>query len=156
MRPHSLASRFSTTVCVAMPAWSSPGTQTTASPCIRRQRARTSWIATVSAWPMCSAPVTLGGGSTIANVRRSEAARAWTSAASGLNSPRSSHHSYHAASTSVGRYSVAIGSAKLRGSREADGGGGDAEAPCGAGVLHSDLQQQRRPRTESTVVADRM
>eukprot|EP01047_Picozoa_sp_COSAG01_P008843 COSAG01_NODE_356_length_18316_cov_24.401493_12_plen_82_part_00 len=53
-----------------MPAWSRPGTHSTASPCIRRQRASVSWIATVSAWPMCSTPVTLGGGRTMEKTGR--------------------------------------------------------------------------------------
>ena len=47
---------------VAMPAWSVPGSQSALKPCMRCQRISRSWIVSVSAWPMCSAPVTLGGG----------------------------------------------------------------------------------------------
>ncbi len=57
----------STTICVAMPAWSTPGTQRTARPCMRRQRQRTSSSVRPSAWPTCSRPVTFGGGITIVN-----------------------------------------------------------------------------------------
>src|SRR3981189_142569 len=44
-----------------------PGIQQTLNPLIRFQRARTSSMVAVSAWPRCSDPVTLGGGSTIEN-----------------------------------------------------------------------------------------
>jgi hypothetical protein len=58
----SRASCRSTTVCVAMPAWSMPGCQSTLNPRILRQRTRTSSSVHMSAWPMCSEPVTFGGG----------------------------------------------------------------------------------------------
>jgi hypothetical protein len=56
------ARRRSTTICVAMPAWSVPGCQSASRPCIRRQRTRTSWSVLSSAWPMWRLPVTFGGG----------------------------------------------------------------------------------------------
>ena len=52
----------STTFCVAMPAWSVPQIQSALRPCMRRRRTITSCIEPLSAWPMCSDPVTLGGG----------------------------------------------------------------------------------------------
>ena len=52
----------STTIWVAMPAWSVPGCHSASRPCIRRQRISTSCSVLSSAWPTCSAPVTLGGG----------------------------------------------------------------------------------------------
>ena len=55
----------STTDCVAMPAWSVPGIQRALNPCIRFHRVSTSWRVLLSACPMCSAPVTFGGGMTI-------------------------------------------------------------------------------------------
>ena len=36
-------------------------------PCIRRHRMSTSWSVLLSACPMCSAPVTFGGGMTMVN-----------------------------------------------------------------------------------------
>jgi hypothetical protein len=44
------------------------------------------------AWPMCSEPVTLGGGSTIVNAGRSEVASA-------VKAPISSQNAYHFGST---------------------------------------------------------
>jgi hypothetical protein len=61
----SFRSSFSTTAWVAIPAWSYPGCQSALKPRMRCQRMRTSWIEPFSAWPMCSAPVTFGGGTTI-------------------------------------------------------------------------------------------
>ena len=58
----SALSVFSTTDCVAMPAWSVPRIHLTRRPSMRRLRAIASWIVPLSAWPMCSEPVTLGGG----------------------------------------------------------------------------------------------
>ena len=58
----SASSFFSTCVCVAMPAWSVPRIQRVRMPSIRCQRISVSWIEPLSAWPMCSAPVTFGGG----------------------------------------------------------------------------------------------
>ena len=59
------ASWRSTTICVAMPAWSVPGCHSTASPRMRWNRISVSWMVWSSAWPMCRLPVTLGGGSTM-------------------------------------------------------------------------------------------
>jgi len=56
------ASSRSTTICVAMPAWSVPGCHSASRPCMRRQRISTSWSVLSSAWPICRLPVTLGGG----------------------------------------------------------------------------------------------
>ncbi len=55
------------TICVAIPAWSVPGTQTTRCPRIRIHRARMSSIVRPYACPMWSFPVTFGGGMTIEN-----------------------------------------------------------------------------------------
>ena len=52
----------STWVWVAMPAWSVPRIHFVLRPCMRAWRIRPSWIEPLSAWPMCSAPVTFGGG----------------------------------------------------------------------------------------------
>jgi hypothetical protein len=71
-----LRSSFSTTVWVAMPAWSVPAIQRTSNPSIRFTRARMSWRGLLGAWPMWSAPVTLGGGMTIVNGSRPEAGSA--------------------------------------------------------------------------------
>ena len=59
------ASSRSTTIWVAMPAWSRPGCQRTSKPRIRCQRARMSIRVWLKAWPMWSEPVTFGGGSSI-------------------------------------------------------------------------------------------
>ena len=61
----SCSSWRSTTICVAMPAWSVPGCQRTLSPCMRCQRVRMSISVCWNACPMCSVPVTFGGGSWI-------------------------------------------------------------------------------------------
>ena len=58
----SEASSFSTWAWVAMPAWSVPKIHFVRRPFMRLKRISTSWIAALSAWPMCSAPVTFGGG----------------------------------------------------------------------------------------------
>ena len=55
----------STTICVAMPAWSVPGCQSTSRPRMRSKRQSTSCSVLLSACPMCSEPVTLGGGMTM-------------------------------------------------------------------------------------------
>ena len=68
VKPLRRSNARSTTLCVAMPAWSMPGTHATCLPLIRWNRASASWMVTVSACPMCSAPVTLGGGSSILQV----------------------------------------------------------------------------------------
>ena len=61
----SATSCFSTTFCVAMPAWSVPGIQSASRPCMRRKRISTSCTVLFSPWPMCRTAVTLGGGITI-------------------------------------------------------------------------------------------
>ena len=61
------ASWRSTTIWVAMPAWSVPGSHSAALPRIRWKRISTSCRVLFSAWPMCSEPVTFGGGMTMAN-----------------------------------------------------------------------------------------
>ncbi len=58
----SRLSSFSTCVCVAMPAWSVPRIQRTRRPRMRLKRISVSWTEPLSAWPMCRAPVTFGGG----------------------------------------------------------------------------------------------
>ena len=45
------------------------------------------WMASVSAWPRCRLPVTLGGGRTITNLSASDSME-------GLKNPDSSHHEY--------------------------------------------------------------
>ncbi len=59
--PCSASSR-STTICVAMPAWSVPGCHSTSRPFMRCQRISVSCTVKVSACPMCRLPVTFGGG----------------------------------------------------------------------------------------------
>ncbi len=61
----SAASCFSTTLWVAIPAWSMPGSHSTSKPCIRLRRVNASIRVWSSAWPMCRLPVTFGGGSTM-------------------------------------------------------------------------------------------
>ena len=60
--PPSAANSFSTTIWVAMPAWSVPGSHSVGRPRMRATRAMMSCKVTNMAWPMCSLPVTLGGG----------------------------------------------------------------------------------------------
>ena len=61
----SPSSCFSTCFCVAMPAWSVPRIHFARLPRARWKRISASWIEPLSAWPMCSAPVTFGGGTAI-------------------------------------------------------------------------------------------
>ena len=61
------ASWRSTTIWVAMPAWSVPGSHSAALPRMRSKRISMSCSVLFSAWPMCSEPVTFGGGMTIEN-----------------------------------------------------------------------------------------
>src|SRR5690606_30265596 len=58
------AMRRSTTIWVAMPAWSWPGCHSVSKPRIRCQRTRMSCSVLFSAWPICRLPVTFGGGIT--------------------------------------------------------------------------------------------
>jgi hypothetical protein len=53
----------STTICVAMPAWSVPGSHSVLWPRMRCQRVSASMMVWLNACPMCRVPVTLGGGS---------------------------------------------------------------------------------------------
>ena len=46
----------STTIWVAMPAWSVPGCQSTSLPRMRSKRQSTSCSVLLSAWPICSEP----------------------------------------------------------------------------------------------------
>ena len=62
VRPFAASCR-STTVCVAMPAWSVPACHSTLRPCMRFRRISASCTEPFSAWPMWSEPVTFGGGS---------------------------------------------------------------------------------------------
>ena len=55
-------SRFSTTVWVAIPAWSVPGIHRTSYPRMRWCRAKMSWSVLLNACPRCRAAVTFGGG----------------------------------------------------------------------------------------------
>ena len=55
----------STTIWVAMPAWSVPGCHSTSLPRMRSKRHSTSCSVLLRACPMCSEPVTLGGGMTM-------------------------------------------------------------------------------------------
>src|SRR5580700_8854727 len=65
----SLASMRSTTNCVAIPAWSMPGSHSVRSPRMRCQRTSVSICVCSSMWPMCIEPVTLGGGRAMEKVR---------------------------------------------------------------------------------------
>ena len=91
----SALSCCSTTICVAMPAWSVPTCQSVSSPRIRCQRTITSISVCWNAWPMCSVPVTFGGGSWMQNAGA-------PGFIDGLNQPRDSHSGYHFASTACG------------------------------------------------------
>ena len=90
-----LDSSRSTTIWVAMPAWSMPGIQSALWPLIRFQRIRMSSMVAVSAWPMCRLPVTLGGGSTMENAGFTLWSWAW-------KSPRSSQKRAQRGSTLAG------------------------------------------------------
>ncbi len=62
----SARSCFSITAWTAIEAWSVPQIQRASRPCMRRNRMSASWNEPFRAWPMCSSPVTFGGGSAIA------------------------------------------------------------------------------------------
>ena len=93
----SLASMRSTTSCVAMPAWSVPGCQRALYPRMRCHL--TSVSSSVHRWacPMCSEPVTLGGGMGTTYTGR-------VSAGSSLaaKTPWVSQYAYQRGSTSAG------------------------------------------------------
>ena len=94
----SAASWRSTITCVPMPAWSVPGSHKVLNPCIRFQRTSASiWVCS-SMCPMCSDPVTLGGGMTMENMGLVEAAPS----PSARNRPRSTHTRAHFRSISAG------------------------------------------------------
>jgi len=78
-----------------MPAWSRPGSQRVSKPLMRFQRTITSCSVRVKAWPMCSEPVTLGGGMTMANDGPGRAGSA-------LKKPLSSQNRYQRGSTVFG------------------------------------------------------
>ena len=78
-----------------MPAWSRPGSQSASKPLMRFQRTITSWRVRVKAWPMCSEPVTLGGGIMIAK-------RGLADAGSAMKKPLFSQKGYQRDSTSLG------------------------------------------------------
>ena len=68
-------------------------------------------MATVSAWPMCKLPVTLGGGQGMTKGSESSAALEY----SGLKKPWADHQSYQDDSTAMGLYPAAIGWVRSRG-----------------------------------------
>eukprot|EP00982_Pelagococcus_subviridis_P005107 29475-Pelagococcus_subviridis.AAC.7 len=74
-----------------MPAWSVPGSHSVGRPRIRAFLAMMSCSVTNIAWPMCSAPVTFGGGIAIVNGSP-------TASSEGLKHPCDSHHSYRRSS----------------------------------------------------------
>ena len=97
--PWALSCR-STTICVAMPAWSVPTTHKASLPCKRAWRMRMSCRVLSSAWPMCRLPVTLGGGFTIVY------GSAWGRL--GRNAPVDSQCAYHFASIAAGSKVLSI------------------------------------------------
>ena len=84
-----------------MPAWSVPGSQSVLNPLIRRQRTRTSCIVWLRAWPMCSMPVTFGGGITTEYGVPPSDGSAW-------KYPFFSHIGYHLASAAFASYLLSI------------------------------------------------
>src|SRR6266571_4265092 len=74
-----------------------PGSHNVSYPCIRRRRTSASWMVWSRAWPMCSEPVTFGGGITIVYAGRSLPASA-------RKYPADTHRSYLGCSTSPGTY----------------------------------------------------
>ena len=67
----------STTICVAMPAWSMPGIHSALKPLMRFQRMSASSRVAVRAWPRCRLPVTLGGGRMMQYGGLSDSSSAW-------------------------------------------------------------------------------
>src|ERR1022692_1479472 len=106
-RPSS-ASLRSTTICVAMPAWSVPGSHRVLSPRMRCQRMVTSISACSSMWPMWSEPVTLGGGMTREKTRGRAFWEAW-------KTPESIHHCAQCGSNRCGseNFSICMGSTMI-------------------------------------------
>ena len=109
----SFASSFSTTACVPIPAWSVPRIHIALRPRMRLIRISTSWIDPFSAWPMCSAPVTLGGGIAI------EKLSSGLPSAGGWNQPPSIQRSKTRCSTSPGSQRVVSSRAFLRSASKA-------------------------------------
>ena len=63
---------FSTAFCVEIPAWSKPVRKAVSKLRMRCQRTSASASEIWSAWPVCSAPVTFGGGCATTKVLRPE------------------------------------------------------------------------------------
>ena len=93
----SLRNLASTLACVAIPAWSIPGSHKVSNPCIRFWRITMSWSVVSHACPMCNLPVTFGGGITI------EYGLAFLSPL-GLKTSSSSHSWYRPSSTALWSY----------------------------------------------------
>ena len=85
---------------MAIPAWSVPSVHFVRRPSIRLYRISVSWTEPLSAWPMCRAPVTFGGGTAI------EKFSSAVPAASGWNRPDSSQREKIRASASAGSQRV--------------------------------------------------
>ena len=97
----SAASMRSTTTWVAIPAWSVPGRYRLGSPFILCHRTIRSCSAVVSACPMCSSPVTLGGGMmTVKGV--------FERSISGVKWPSRVQASYIRGSTDLGSYALGM------------------------------------------------
>src|SRR5215472_8657780 len=92
---------FTTTRCVEIPAWSVPGRNSVLYPRMRCQRVRMSISVCSSMCPICSEPVTFGGGMTIENT----GPRALGSA---LNRASFTQNSAQRGSIRCGSYALAI------------------------------------------------
>src|SRR5215469_14044810 len=97
----SFLSAFSTCTCVAIPAWSVPGSQSTSLPSMRALRLRMSWMVLFSTCPMWSMPVTFGGGMTMENAGLMDFAFA-------VKHEFSCQNLYHLSSTACGSYAFGI------------------------------------------------
>src|ERR1039457_4554204 len=97
----SSASLRSTTICVAIPAWSVPGSHNVLSPRMRCHRVVTSISVCSSMCPMCSDPVTLGGGMTSENTGPGLLLEA-------RKMPESIHHCAQCGSNRNGSYTLSI------------------------------------------------
>src|ERR1700733_1851871 len=140
----SAVSARSTSICVAIPAWSVPGTHSAVSPNILCQRIIMSDSACSNMCPMCRNPVTLGGGSSMVNFFVVACVPSdGTTAPSGETMSNSfSWTQYLAQRSSISDGSYALGSSWLisvfKGSIEGD----KLSAACntrGDGMLHSRL-----------------